>query len=224
MALLVAKDIHKTFFFPQETPILKGISLELAPQTSTAIIGKSGEGKTTLLHILGTLDEPTKGSLEICGQRVFPQNANLIRNRHIGFVFQSFHLIWDLSVLDNILMPAKIGRFAVGAHSQKRKLAHELIEMVGLEKRIHFAAHKLSGGERQRVALARAFINDPDIILADEPTGNLDHENAKEVQQLLFNAVSTRKKALLLVTHNQLLAKQAQFCFELEEGLLRISR
>src|SRR6185295_11337619 len=174
--ILAAKKIVKRFAGPTEVEILKGIDLELYPHKSCAIIGKSGEGKTTLLHILGTIDEPSEGVIIVDGKKVEAHNRDQLRNRHYGFIFQAFHLINDTSVLENILLPAAIARLPTKKGSAAHARAEELAHMVGLEKRLHFAAMKLSGGERQRVAIARAFMNDRGIIFADEPTGNLDHE------------------------------------------------
>ena len=220
--ILVAKKITKRFEGTTEIEILKGIDIELYPHKSAAIIGKSGEGKTTLLHILATIDEPTSGELFIAGEKVEAKERDHLRSKHCGFIFQAFHLINDASVIENILMPAAIMRKSVKKGSDSYKRAGELAHMVGLEKRLYSHAIKLSGGERQRVAIARAFMNDPSIIFADEPTGNLDHETAHEVQQLLLDAVQKRGKALLLVTHNLELAKLLDECYELEEGHLRV--
>jgi lipoprotein-releasing system ATP-binding protein len=218
--VLKAHLLTKRFPAPSPIEILKGISLELYPKKILVITGKSGEGKTTLLHILGTLEEPTRGSLEICGQKVTSEKANELRNQHIGFIFQAFHLIGDLSAIDNVLMPAAIGRRSTHKGSPAYTEAHALLDMVGLSSRAHFHANRLSGGERQRVAIARALINNPDIILADEPTGSLDHETAREVTALLFDAVREKEKALLVVTHNVTLAKLGGDCYELENGVL----
>lgn len=218
--VLRAQNLKKRFPAPSPLEILKGVDVTLFPKKSLAITGKSGEGKTTLLHILGTIEAATSGSLEICGQKVTAGRANQIRNKHIGFIFQAFHLIGDLSALDNVLMPVAISRRSIGKGSPAYKEALELLDMVGLSARAHFHAHKLSGGERQRVAIARAFINNPDIILADEPTGSLDHETARAVTELLITAVREKEKALLVVTHNVTLAKLAEDCYELEDGVL----
>ncbi len=218
--IFVAKNITKSFEYPTHLSILSDISLEAFPRQSIAIVGKSGEGKTTLLHILGTLDEATSGELFIAGKKVVANMRDSCRLHHIGFVFQAFHLLTDATVLDNVLLPLQIARKPIHKNSLDYARATHFLEMVGLQDRLHFRASKLSGGEKQRVAIARAFVNDPDIILADEPTGNLDHGTAQGIQDLLFRAVADEGKALIVVTHNLALAKQTEMCYELEYGAL----
>jgi lipoprotein-releasing system ATP-binding protein len=220
--VLSAKNLTKSFYDLKQIQVLKNITIDLYPHKSAAIIGKSGEGKTTLLHILGTLEKPTTGILSIHGREVLAKDRDLLRNRHFGFIFQAFHLIQDSSVLENILMPAKIARRKTDKRSEAYHRARELAAMVGLDERIHFSCMKLSGGEKQRVAIARAFMNDPDILFADEPTGNLDHETAHEVQQLLLQSVKNQGKALLLVTHNLEFARLLDDCYELDGGILKL--
>ena len=219
--VLVAEQITKRFYDPIALDILKGISFTLSSGQSAAIVGKSGEGKTTFLHILGTIDEPTTGSIEIAGELVTHKNRDAIRCKHIGFIFQAFHLLADSTVIENVLIPVKIARMATHKASPAYQRACDLLKLVGLEDRMHFPVNKLSGGERQRVAIARAFINDPHLILADEPTGNLDHETAEEIQALLLHCVQIEKKALLVVTHNLKLASKLDACYELEDGYLK---
>jgi len=225
--VLIAKNITKRFTHPAPLDILKGIDLTVHAKKSAAIVGKSGEGKTTLLHILGTIDDPTSGIVTICGTQVGIQIQkglqDALRNQHIGFIFQAFHLLSDATVLENILMPAKIARRDTHKHSACYKRACELSEMVGLQERLHFSADQLSGGERQRVAIARAFINDPEIILADEPTGNLDHATAQDIQTLLLECTQKQNKALVVVTHNREFAKLLDDYYELEGGYLKHS-
>ncbi|MBS0654672.1 MAG: ABC transporter ATP-binding protein [Verrucomicrobia bacterium] len=218
--ILKAEKITKTFTSPAPLELLKGIDLELYKGTSTAIIGKSGEGKSSLLHILGTLDEPTTGTLWINGKEVYYPKANLLRNRHLGFVFQAFHLLSDITAIDNLLIPRAIARYDVGPKSESFHKAVELLQKVGLYERRHLPAIKLSGGEKQRLAIARAFMCDPDILFADEPTGNLDHITAIEIQNLLFSWVEEEKKTLLVVTHSQDLARSCNASYLLESGLL----
>ena len=219
--LLEAKQITKTFLDPSPLLLLKGIDFVLPKEKSVAIIGKSGEGKTTLLHILGTIDEPTSGKLYFEGKEIRKSEYEKIRNRHFGFVFQAFHLLDDATCLENLLMPVKIGRNNVGHSSSSYKRALELLDRVGLTSRIHYSCKKLSGGEKQRVAIARALICNPDIIFADEPTGNLDHMTQDEIQKLLFSCVKEEGKSLLLVTHNIALAKQCDIAYQLENGILQ---
>jgi len=200
--ILRAKKLCKRFLTPTPVDVLRGINLDIAPGESVAIVGKSGEGKSTLLHILGTLEKPTSGSLEICGQEVSSAPLPLLRNRYIGFIFQHYHLLEEETVLDNILMPAKIARLPTGQGTPAYKRALALLEKVGLKKRASFAAKLLSGGEKQRAAIARALINDPDLILADEPTGNLDHAHSQEIHTLLLSLIKEGNKSLIVVTHD----------------------
>lgn len=217
--LLQAKNLHKTFAGPKPVEILQGVSFDLSFGESLAIIGKSGSGKSTLLHILGTLDTPSSGSVIISGKDAF-SNASKLRRHSLGFVFQSFHLLEDSTLLENILMPAAITRKNTGAGSASYVKALELIEFIGLSDRINTPVKFLSGGEKQRVAIARAFCNDPDLLLVDEPTGNLDPINAKIVQDLLLQGCKKQKKSLILVTHDEEFAFLCDRVFTLKEGHL----
>lgn len=217
--LLEAKKLRKTFKGPESIEILKEISLSLHQGKSIAIIGKSGSGKSTLLHILGTLDTPTSGSLTICGKEAFSE-ASKIRSEHLGFVFQSFHLLEDYTLLENILMPAQILRKQTGPSSPLHKKALELLSFVGLLEKAKMPIKLLSGGEKQRAALARAFCNNPDILLVDEPTGNLDPLNAKLVETLLLDGCKKEGKSLILVTHDEEFAAKCDEIFILKEGIL----
>ncbi len=218
--VLSAKNISKSFTDPCPLDLLQEIHLDVLPGNTVAILGKSGEGKTTLLHILGTLDEPTSGTIELLGSPVLSQNKNVLRNRHIGFVFQAFHLLDDISVLDNILMPLYIARQKIDKDSENYENALLLLHKLGLYERKNLPALKLSGGEKQRLAIGRAFITNPDIILADEPTGNLDHQTAQEIQNLLFSWVTDQNKSLLVVTHSLDLANRCDIRYQLESGYL----
>jgi lipoprotein-releasing system ATP-binding protein len=218
--VLHAQNITKTFRYPAVLQLLKGISLEVKRGESLAIVGKSGEGKTTLLHILGTLDDPTEGTLTILGQNVTSQNRDLFRNKHIGFVFQAFHLLEDATLLENLLLPLAIAREDVRPRSENYEKALELLQKLKLYERRHLHALKLSGGEKQRLGIGRAFITNPDLIFADEPTGNLDHQTAAEIQDLLFSWVSEQGKALIAVTHSLDLAKRCDKRLALESGLV----
>lgn len=214
--ILSAKAICKRFYYPQDLEILKGIDLDIFPGDSVAIMGRSGEGKSTLLQILGTLENPSSGSLHLQGKPA-SLHTDAIRNRHIGFVFQSFHLLEDFTALENIQMPAWIGRQSKRDTSPQ---AFTLLNKVGLADRGHHFAKQLSGGERQRISIARAFFNNPDIILADEPTGNLDRQTAAEIEHLLLEFAHTEGKSLLLVTHDPLLAKRCKRTYLLQDGKL----
>ena len=186
-----------------EITILQDLNLSIVQGQSTAIIGKSGSGKSTLLHIAGGLDSPTEGKV-ICSGTDFAtlddKRRSVLRNRHIGFIFQANLLLEDFSALENVMAPALIS--GVKARECKDR-AVELLERLGLADRIDHVPGKLSGGEKQRVAICRALMNRPEVILADEPTGALDEENASEVENLLLDLVREEGRSLLLVTHNQ---------------------
>jgi len=218
--VLLAKDIKKRFVSPSTVDILKGVCLELYPGQSIAIVGASGEGKSTLLHILGTLEAPSSGELYIAGKRAENSEAPLLRNKHIGFVFQSFNLLEDYTVLQNVLMPALIANEPIHKNSKAYLRGCALLERVGLKERVHFMAKLLSGGEKQRVCLARAFLNNPEIILADEPSGNLDHVTSKTIHQLLLSSVKDLNKSLIVVTHDQELANLCDRTLRLSDGYL----
>ncbi len=213
--ILKATNIHKSFLKPDKVDVLSGVSLSLKPKESIAIIGASGEGKTTLLHILGTLESFDKGRLEIAGNT---QLTNETRNRHVGFIFQTYNLLEDFSTLDNILMPRRIRRENVSENSPVYNNAILLLKQVGLENRKHFLAKVLSGGEKQRVAIARALCNNPDIILADEPSGNLDHSNSLAIHNLLIDCVKKHEKSLIVATHDKELAGLCDKTYELKNG------
>lgn len=212
------KVIEATYLskiFPPHT-VLQDVSLDLFEGEAVAIMGKSGEGKSTLLHILGTLEAPTKGAIRICNQSPSPQNITHIRNKNIGFIFQDYHLLEDFSVLENVLMPLKIAR----KESKFWIHAERLIKEVGLESKMHTLIKFLSGGEKQRVVIARALSNEPEIILADEPTGNLDEELSREIEWLLLETVKKYNKALLVVTHDEEFAKLCDRILLLKAGHL----
>lgn len=208
--MLKARQITKRF---DQVELLSGIDLEVSRGESLAIVGASGEGKSTLLHILGTLEPPTSGTVTIEGELVTPCNAAYLRSHKIGFVFQHFHLLEEYSVLDNILMPARIARKPLDYDRAKA-----LLEQVGLSHRTHYPAKQLSGGEKQRASLARALCNDPPLILADEPTGNLDHNTAALIHDLLLSL--TADKTLIVVTHNLAFADRCSRRLSLSGGAL----
>lgn len=218
--LLEAKNISKAFLHPQPIDILKNISLKVMPGESVAIIGRSGEGKSTLLQILGTLEEPSHGELFIAEEKVSGSNRTKLRNREIGFVFQFFHLLEDYTALENVLMPARIGGLPTKEGTESHRRGLQLLDSVGLLDRAHFHTKLLSGGEKQRVALARAMCNDPSLILADEPSGNLDRQTALMVHEILLNFSKNHNKGLLLVTHDRELAQLCSRQYELRSGEL----
>jgi len=220
MKVLQAHNVHKTFHRPAEVRVLSGIDFGISEGETIAIMGASGEGKSTLLHILGTLETPSKGSIEINGATVTRNTKHAIRNKHIGFIFQSFHLLEDYTTIDNILMPARIGRKSVKKGYPAYLHAQELLEMVGLSYREHFHVKLLSGGERQRVAIARALCNSPDIILADEPSGNLDHATSQQVHEILISCARQHNKAIIVATHDKELAGMCDTIYILRDGIL----
>lgn len=221
--VLKANKIHKTYYRPLAVSVLKGVDLTVSRGEVIAITGRSGEGKTTLLQLLGTLEDPCSGSLEIVGQPVRRTNKSTIRNRHIAFIFQSFHLLEDYTAIENILMPAKIGRQDTGKGSRAYTHCHELLEHVGLSDRAHFHTKLLSGGEKQRVAIARALCNDPDLILADEPSGNLDKLTAATIHTLLLDTARVKQKSVIIVTHDQELAALCDKHYVLQDGVLSLT-
>lgn len=219
MKALEAKGVKKTFTHPVAVEVLRGIDLEVAPGETVAIVGASGEGKSTLLQILGTLEPVSAGTVEIAGQPVNARTAAHLRNRHIGFVFQSFYLLEDYSTLQNVLMPARIGRRDTSPRSETYHKAMERLERVGLADRAHFPVKLLSGGERQRAAIARALCNEPQLLLADEPSGNLDGATSEAIHKLLLESVEG-DRSLITVTHDLTLAQCCDSVYTLTNGTL----
>lgn len=217
LMVLEAKDIHKSYG-PLE--ILKGVNLEIPKGEILSIVGKSGAGKSTLLHILGTLDWADKGEMNIAGQRIKALNNNQLaafRNRHIGFVFQFHHLLPEFTALENVCIPGFIQR---KNDTAVKRRAQELLDYLGLHDRLTHKPMQLSGGEQQRVAVARALINQPDIIFADEPTGNLDSSASKDLHQLIRQLRDDYGQTFVIVTHNKELAELSDRCLEMKDGLL----
>ena len=201
-----------------ETMALENINLEIKSGEFVSIMGPSGCGKSTLLNIAGLLDEPTTGTVELHGKPVSGLNARdaaRFRNTELGFVFQSFHLIPSLNVLDNVQMPLLYRKMS---SAERRRRAVEMIEAVGLSHRMKHFPSQLSGGQCQRVAIARALVGDPSIILADEPTGNLDSKMGAEVMDLLHKANKERGKTILMVTHNESQARQTDRIIRMLDG------
>jgi lipoprotein-releasing system ATP-binding protein len=218
-AALQVEDVTRTYDADSApVEVLRGISLALQPGESLAITGPSGSGKSTLLHIIGTLDTPSSGSVTIGGQNPFalsePELARF-RNDTIGFVFQDHHLLPQYSVLENTLIPT----LAFPGKGDRRARAVELLGKVGLEHRLEHRPAQLSGGERQRVAIARALINEPGLLLCDEPTGNLDVDTAGAVADLILELHELEKNVLIVVTHSLELAARFPRRTELREGL-----
>lgn len=214
--MLKASKISKTFHKPTKISLLKDVSLEVVPGESLAIMGTSGVGKSTLLHILSTLEKPDTGFISIQGKKVAALPKT--RNEEIGFVFQSFFLLEHLTVLQNVLMPAKIARKSIGGRSPAYKRAVDFLKKVGLYDRKDHLAKTLSGGEKQRTCIARALANNPSIIFADEPTGNLDSTSSDLVQKLLLENIKEERKSLILVTHDQNFADKCDRILYLTDG------
>jgi len=219
--LLQATDLKKVFRQPKPVTILNGVDLTVQRGETVAIIGRSGEGKSTLLQILGTLENPCSGILEIAGEIVSSSNKAVIRNKNIGFVFQSFHLLEDYSALENVLIPARIARENTSKGSPAYERAIDLLEKVGLSNRANYFTKLLSGGEKQRVALARAMCNNPDLIFADEPSGNLDAHTGQLIHNILLNFAKEPGRSLVIVTHDRELANLCDKRFELTGGKLQ---
>jgi len=219
--LLQATDLRKTYSNGlREIEVLKGIDLAVEPGEMTAIVGASGSGKTTLLQILGTLAPITGGQLLFKGSRLDQKNDKELaafRNKSLGFIFQFHHLLPEFSALENVMMPALIsGR----SRQQAEVPARQLLTAVELDHREQHRVHELSGGEQQRTALARSLIMEPELLLADEPTGNLDSRAGGIVFKLLQSICRDRSLAVLMVTHNRLLADQMDRCLTLSDGIL----
>jgi lipoprotein-releasing system ATP-binding protein len=220
MIAVSARDVCKEFPSPNGTVrILRGCDLSVDAGESVAIMGPSGSGKSTLLNILGTLEPPTSGDVCIAGTNPFTLNETRLasfRNEHIGFVFQDHHLLPQCTLLENVLLPTLAGRSVEDGPSRAR----ELLERVGLSHRLDHRPAELSGGERQRTAIARALINQPELILADEPTGNLDRETADSIADVLQEMHQKHNTALVVVTHSQDLADRFHRRFNVVGGEL----
>lgn len=215
--MIKASGIKKAYGSLQ---VVRGVDLAVNRGEVVSIVGASGAGKSTLLHILGTLDYPDSGTLEFDGTNVFAQSASGLarfRNKHIGFIFQFHNLLPEFTALENVCIPAFIAR---KSRSEAEKRAGELLGFLGLADRMEHKPAQLSGGEQQRVSVARALMNSPDVILADEPSGNLDSARARELHQLFFNLRDTFGQTFVIVTHNEELAALADRKLVMLDGLL----
>lgn len=215
--MLVAKNIVKTI---DSNSILKGIDIEISKGEIVSIVGSSGAGKTTLLQIIGTLDKPSSGSITINSIDPFKLSSNELssfRNKEIGFVFQFHQLLPEFTAIENVIMPALIGN---KDKSQALERARELMKILGIEGKENQFPNTLSGGEQQRVAVARALINQPAIVFADEPSGNLDSKNAKELHELFFKLRDMYQQTFVIITHNQELANLADRKIQMADGQL----
>ena len=220
--MLVAQNIHKQYAEgKKDLHILAGINLEIPPQKKIGIIGASGAGKSTLLHILGGLDRPTEGSVLVEKSNLYSlkeRASAALRNRYFGFVFQFYHLLAELTALENVALPVWIAGLS---REEGLKKGMDALKRVALDHRATHFPSQMSGGEQQRVALARACVMAPKIILADEPTGNLDEATGKEVLQFLFEVVEKSSGSLVLVTHNAELMKNMDEVWELKDARLQ---
>ena len=220
--LLEAQGLRKTFAGGDGQPIevLRGVDLGIARGSVAAVVGASGAGKSTLLHLLGALDRPSSGDVWLDGSRyadLDPMGLAALRNRKLGFVFQFHHLLREFSALENVMMPLLIG--GVPAR-EARSRASEMLSAVGLAGRMSHRPPELSGGEQQRCAVARALVHDPRLVLADEPSGNLDHANAERLHEIFFRLAREFETAVVVVTHNRQLAARADRILWLEDGRL----
>ena len=246
MDIIIAENLYKTYHQDgQAVAVLKGVNLKVKKREIISIIGPSGVGKSTLLHLLGALNRPTKGKVFLEREEVYNLNDGelaTLRNRRIGFLFQFHHLLSEFTALENVMMPGLIrvqspphqNKFGTGqakspegqaygagkvqSHREIEKRARKILEEMGLRKRLAHRPCELSGGEQQRVALARALVNEPDVIIADEPTGNLDRKTAEAIHSLLWKLNKEKGKTLILATHNEELAKRTERMVRLVDG------
>lgn len=224
MPILTASNIYKDYSIDGKSlPVLKGINLEVEPGKILIIQGPSGAGKSTLLHIMGLLDSPSKGEIRIDGKLFNKKRTGMggkIRAQYIGFVFQFYNLLGDFSILENVYLPAMIaeGRFVLSKKIKTK--AFEILDLVGLGHRLQHKPGELSGGEQQRAAIARALINKPRLLLADEPTGNLDSDNALKIWSLFVKLRDEQGQTIVIVTHNEELAKRGDRVIRLVDGVV----
>jgi lipoprotein-releasing system ATP-binding protein len=217
--MLEAIDIYKSY---PNVDVLKGVSLKIERGEIVSIVGASGAGKSTLLQLLGTLDLPDKGELRINGEdlsKASNKKLSEFRNRYLGFIFQFHNLLPEFTALENICIPGYLGK---RPHHEVEQKASYLMDYLGISHRMHHKPNELSGGEQQRTAIARALINDPLIIFADEPTGNLDSHNAEEMHKLFFRLREEFKQTFVIVTHNEKLASEADRRLEMADGKLKL--
>ncbi|MHC4993902.1 MAG: ABC transporter ATP-binding protein [Planctomycetota bacterium] len=224
--ILQTHAVEKTYRMGRETlHVLRGVDLEVRPARWLGIFGASGSGKSTLLHLMGGLDTPDKGSVSFKNQNIFELSTarrDRFRNRHVGFVFQSYHLLPELNVLENTVITAMVGHSVLqwpGHKARAHKRAADLLDRLGLGDRLRHRPNELSGGERQRVAIARALINEPDVLLADEPTGNLDAKTGAKILDLLAS-LRDQGQTIVMVTHDHTVAHHTDQTLALEQGKL----
>ncbi|MEY4617150.1 MAG: hypothetical protein RJB66_2110 [Pseudomonadota bacterium] len=217
--ILTARGLHKSYAQGAgQLHILKGVDLEIRRSEALCIVGASGAGKSTLLHILGALDAPDAGEVQFRSNNIFKLGDEALaryRNKSLGFVFQFHHLLAEFSALENVLLPARLGGLSHEAAKQKADI---LLNKMGLSHRLHHFPSQLSGGEAQRVAIARALVNDPEILFADEPTGNLDSKNGLMIQDLFFELAEQMKVTLVVVTHDSKFAERFPRVLRMQDG------
>lgn len=220
--ILSAHAVTKTYTMGRRSlEVLRGVSLEVARGEFIALRGASGAGKSTLLHLFGGLDTPNAGEIRFGGKDIYQLSANELaglRNTRIGFIFQAYHLLPELDALENVCLPARMARVPA---AQAEKRGRELLARVGLEARVEHKPYELSGGEQQRVAIARALINEPELILADEPTGNLDSHTGSEIIDLLVKLRAERNTTLMIATHDATVAARAPKEVHLVDGMVQ---
>ena len=229
--VLQARGIQKSYHKNRiELPVLRGVDLDVYRGQVTALVGRSGSGKSTLMHLLATLDQPDSGEILFEGKRI--DNASRVqrdayRNQQIGIIFQFYHLLPELTAIENVLAPTMIGRSMLSflsTRKQLRRRAEEVLDRVGL---LHRASHKpteMSGGEMQRAAIARALMNQPSLLLADEPTGNLDSETGRDILKLLMEVNGDEGLTILMITHDDAIAAGADICHRMQDGLLETTK
>ena len=219
--ILKAHNITRSYFEGKvQTDVLKNVNIDIYSDKLTAIIGKSGSGKSTLLHILGTLDTPTSGELIYKGEDLTKFSSNKkaeFRNQNLGFVYQLHHLLGNFSASENVMMPLLLGDIST---KEAKERATSYLEKVGLSHRINYKPSEMSGGERLRVAIARALSNKPNIILADEPTGNLDAQNASDIFDLFMDLAKNEHVAVVMVTHDNGLAQKCDLVYQMKDGVI----
>ena len=224
MEVLHCKDLTKSFNSgPIRVDVLKGVNFSVTDSSKVAIVGASGSGKSTLMHLLGGLDLPNSGTVQVCGKdmsTLSDADRGRLRNQSLGFVYQFHHLLPEFTALENVAMPLLVRGILV---TEATNRAQEVLSRVGLSERVKHKPTELSGGERQRVAIARALVTNPKVILADEPTGNLDRKNAIQVQELMLELNEEFGTAIVIVTHDYDIAETMSSTFLLEDGVLIVA-